>query len=81
MHQARTVDDEQPFQLPPAPGFFSELLHSGERQRSVMLQLKRLHAFAGTHLALKHGAGFVRLVFIAVVSALILKTGYDAFLR
>lgn len=35
----------------------------------------------GTHLALKHGAGFVRGVFIAVVSALILKTGYDAFIR
>jgi uncharacterized membrane protein YfcA len=38
-------------------------------------------SFAGTHLALKHGAGFVRGVFIAVVSALILKTSYDAFLR
>lgn len=36
---------------------------------------------AGTHLALKHGAGFVRGVFLLVVSALILKTGYDAFLR
>ena len=35
----------------------------------------------GTRLALKHGAGFVRLVFIAVVSALILKTGFDAFLK
>ena len=35
----------------------------------------------GTHLALKHGAGFVRVVFIFVVGALILKTGYDAFLR
>jgi uncharacterized protein len=35
----------------------------------------------GSHLALKHGAGFVRVVFIVVVSALILKTGYDAFLR
>ncbi len=35
----------------------------------------------GTRLALRHGAGFVRLVFIGVVSALILKTGYDAFLR
>jgi uncharacterized membrane protein YfcA len=35
----------------------------------------------GTHLALKHGASFVRMVFIFVVSALILKTGYDAFLR
>jgi len=35
----------------------------------------------GTHFALKHGAGFVRGAFIAVVFALILKTGYDAFLR
>ena len=35
----------------------------------------------GTHLALKHGASFVRIVFIVVVSALILKTGHDAFLR
>lgn len=33
----------------------------------------------GTHLALKHGASFVRVVFILVVGALILKTGYDAF--
>ena len=35
----------------------------------------------GTRMALKHGAGFVRVVFIVVVSALILKTTYDAFLR
>ncbi len=35
----------------------------------------------GTRLALKHGTGFVRGVFIVVVSALILKTGYDAFVR
>lgn len=35
----------------------------------------------GTRLALKHGAGFVRGVFILVVGALILKTGFDAFLR
>ena len=38
-------------------------------------------SLAGTHLALKHGTGFVRSVFIVVVSALILKTSYDAFLR
>lgn len=38
-------------------------------------------SLAGTQLALRLGAGFVRLAFIAVVSALILKTGYDAFLR
>lgn len=35
----------------------------------------------GTRLALKHGAGFVRVVFVMVVGALILRTGYDAFLR
>ena len=35
----------------------------------------------GTHLALKHGTGFVRGIFIVVVGMLILKTGYDAFLR
>ena len=35
----------------------------------------------GTHMALKHGASFVRGVFILVVAALICKTGYDAFLR
>lgn len=32
----------------------------------------------GTRLALRHGAGFVRGMFIVVVSALILKTGWDA---
>ena len=35
----------------------------------------------GARLALKHGASFVRTVFVVVVSALILKTGYDAFLK
>lgn len=33
----------------------------------------------GARLALKHGTGFVRVVFIVVVGALILRTGYDAF--
>jgi uncharacterized protein len=40
-----------------------------------------LGSLLGTHLALRHGAGFVRLAFIVVVSGLILKTGYDAFWR
>ena len=35
----------------------------------------------GTHMALKHGTGFVRYIFILVVSVLILKTGYDGFVR
>jgi hypothetical protein len=36
-------------------------------------------SLAGTHLALKHGTGFVRIGFLAVVSALIMKTGWDAY--
>ena len=35
----------------------------------------------GTRLALKHGAGFVRHVFIVVVLALICKTAYDTWLK
>ncbi|HOZ67336.1 MAG TPA: sulfite exporter TauE/SafE family protein, partial [Burkholderiaceae bacterium] len=34
-----------------------------------------------TRLALKHGTGFVRVMFLLVVSALICKTSYDAFLK
>ena len=40
-----------------------------------------LGSIGGSHLALRQGAGFVRVVFLIVVSALILKTSYDAFLR
>jgi uncharacterized protein len=36
-------------------------------------------SWIGTHLALKNGAGFVRTVFLLVVGALILKTGWDAW--
>ncbi|RZL00855.1 MAG: sulfite exporter TauE/SafE family protein [Rubrivivax sp.] len=35
----------------------------------------------GTRLALRHGAGFVRVVFLVVVGALILKTAWDAWGR
>ena len=38
-------------------------------------------SLAGTHLALKYGTGFVRGVFICVVTALILKTSYAAFMN
>lgn len=33
----------------------------------------------GTHLTLRHGAWFVRIVFLVVVAGLILKTGWDAY--
>jgi uncharacterized protein len=35
----------------------------------------------GSRLAIKHGSVFVRKLFLVVVGALILKTGYDAFLK
>lgn len=48
---------------------------------AVMAVTNVIGSLAGTRLALRHGAGFVRGMFIVVVSALILKTAYDAFLR
>ncbi len=45
----------------------------------VMAVANVVGSLFGTRLALKHGAGFVRVAFIVVVSALILKTGHDAF--
>lgn len=47
----------------------------------AMAVANMLGSVAGTHLALKHGASFVRVVFIAVVTALIAKTGWDTFFR
>ena len=36
-------------------------------------------SFVGSHLALKHGAGFVRLAFLGVTSALLAKVAFDLF--
>ena len=38
-------------------------------------------SLVGTRLAMKHGTVFVRQLFLIVVSLLILKTGYDAFIK
>lgn len=38
-------------------------------------------SMTGSRLAIKHGSGFVRQMFLIVVSALILKTAYDAFFK
>ena len=38
-------------------------------------------SLTGSRLAIWKGSGFVRKIFLLVVSALILKTGYDAFLK
>ncbi|MDP0880580.1 sulfite exporter TauE/SafE family protein, partial [Klebsiella variicola] len=48
---------------------------------AVMALTNVAGSLLGTRLALKHGAGFVRIVFIVVVGILILKTAWDAFLR
>ena len=48
---------------------------------AVMAVANVAGSLLGTFLALKHGSGLVRMVFIAVVGALILKTGWDGFVR
>ena len=48
---------------------------------AVMAVANVIGSLVGTRLALSRGSGFVRGVFIVVVSALILKTAYDAFLK
>jgi uncharacterized membrane protein YfcA len=47
---------------------------------AVMAVCNVLGSLIGIRLALKHGTGFVRKLFLLVVSGLILKTGYDAFI-
>ncbi len=45
----------------------------------IMASANVFGSFVGTHLALRHGSGFVRKVFLVVVGALILKFGWDTF--
>jgi uncharacterized protein len=47
----------------------------------VMAVANVVGSLLGTRLALKHGSGFVRGVFIVVVTALILQDDYDAWGR
>jgi uncharacterized membrane protein YfcA len=47
----------------------------------VMAVSNIIGSLIGTRLAMKHGSGFVRQVFIVVVLALICKTAYDTWLR
>jgi len=54
----------------------------------LLLQLAALMAvcqiagsLVGTRLALKHGSGFVRKLFLVVVSLLIVKSAYDTFMH
>ncbi len=47
---------------------------------AVMAVCNVLGSLIGIRLALRHGSGFVRKLFLVVVTGLILKTGYDAFI-
>lgn len=47
----------------------------------MMAVLNVAGSLIGSRLALQYGSGFVRKIFLVVVCALILKTGYDAFFR
>lgn len=62
-----------------AIGLFALKGHVWWQVALVMAVANIIGSLLGTRLALRHGAGFVRVVFIVVVGALILKTGYDAF--
>ena len=64
-----------------ALALFAAKGHVWWQAAAVMAVANVIGSLLGTRLALKHGAGFVRVVFIGVVGALILKTGWDAFLR
>lgn len=48
---------------------------------AVMAVGQVARSLVGTRLALKHGSGFVRQLFLIVVGLLILKTGYDALTK
>jgi uncharacterized membrane protein YfcA len=45
----------------------------------VMVVANVSGSFVGTHLALRHGSGFVRRVFLIVLGALIVKFAWDTF--
>jgi uncharacterized membrane protein YfcA len=45
----------------------------------IMAAFNVLGSILGTHLSLRHGSGFVRWVFLLVVSALIIKFAWDTF--
>lgn len=64
-----------------AVGLFAWKGHVWWHFALVMALANVAGSLLGSRLALRHGSGFVRVIFIAVVSALILKTGFDAFFK
>ncbi len=64
-----------------AIGLFASTGHVWWQLGLAMAVANVVGSFLGSWLALRHGAGFVRKAFILVVMVLVVKTGYDAFLR
>src|SRR6195952_1223112 len=62
-------------------GLFAWTGHIWWHVAAVLAVANVAGSLLGTRLALARGAGFVRIVFIGVVAALIVKTTYDAFFR
>lgn len=62
-----------------ALGFFVPHGHLLPLLAVLMAGCNVLGSFFGTHLALRHGSGFVRTAFLCVVGAFILKFAYDTF--
>lgn len=59
---------------------FSVSGHVWWQLAAVMAVANMVGSVLGTRLALRHGSGLIRRFFIGVVTLLILKTGYDAWL-
>ena len=64
-----------------ALALFASKGHLWWQVAAVMAVTNVLGSLLGTRMALARGVGFVRGFFVLVVSALIVKTGWDAFLR
>lgn len=62
-----------------AIGWFAWSGHVWWHYAAAMALANVAGSVVGTYLALRHGAGFVRRAFLAVVALLILKTGWDAY--
>lgn len=62
-----------------ALGFFIPHGHFLPLLAVLMAVCNILGSFLGTHLALRHGSGFVRKVFLCVVSVFIIKFAHDTF--
>ncbi len=53
--------------------------HIWWKQAAILAVANVVGSLLGTRMALRHGAGFVRVVFMLVVASLIVKTGWDAY--